>query len=48
VVDIGTIIEQKENRKGKGASMTDFIRDLAAFASMAMFVTTFSVILFGI
>jgi hypothetical protein len=45
---MGTIIEQNENIIGKGATMTDFLRDLAAFTSMAMFVATFSVILFGI
>jgi len=28
--------------------MTDFLRDLAAFTSVAMFVASFSVILFGI
>jgi hypothetical protein len=41
-------MEQSENIKGKEATMTDFLRDLAAFASMAMFVACFSVILFGI
>lgn len=41
-------MEQNRNIKGKGATMTDFFRDLAAFASMAMFVASFSVILFGI
>ena len=46
-VDIGTIIEQNRNIKGKGATMTDFLRDLAAFTSMLMFVASFSVILFG-
>ncbi|MFB9791195.1 hypothetical protein [Shinella granuli] len=43
-----TKIEQNGNIKGKGATMTDFLRDLAAFTSMAMFVASFSVILFGI
>jgi hypothetical protein len=43
-----TRIEQSDNIKGKGDTMTDFLRDLAAFTSMAMFVATFSVILFGI
>jgi hypothetical protein len=47
-VDMRTIIEQNKNIKGKGATMTDFLRDLAAFTSMAMFVASFSVILFGI
>lgn len=28
--------------------MTDFIRDLAAFASVAMFVASVSVIMFGL
>jgi len=27
--------------------MTDFLRDLAAFTSMAMFVASFSMIIFG-
>ncbi|GAA4180995.1 hypothetical protein GCM10023069_56510 [Shinella granuli] len=47
-VDMRTKIEQNGNIKGKGATMTDFLRDLAAFTSMAMFVASFSVILFGI
>jgi len=41
-------MEQIKNIKGKEAEMTDFLRDLAAFTSMAMFVASFSVILFGI
>jgi hypothetical protein len=43
-----TIMEQNRNIKGKGATMTDFLRDFAAFTSMALFVASFSVILFGI
>jgi len=43
-----TRVEQNKNIKGKGDTMTDFLRDLAAFATMAMFVASFSVILFGI
>jgi hypothetical protein len=47
-VDMRTIIEQNKNIKGKGATMTDFLRELAAFTSMAIFFASFSVILFGI
>jgi hypothetical protein len=43
-----TIIEQNKNIKGKGATMTDFLRDFAAFTSIALFVASFSVLLFGI
>ncbi len=43
-----TRVEQNKNINGKGDTMTDFLRDLAAFTTMAMFVASFSVILFGI
>ncbi len=43
-----TIVEQNENITEKEHEMTDFLRDLAAFASIAMFVASFSVLVVGI
>jgi hypothetical protein len=44
-LDGGTKKEHKENTREQEAQMADFMRDLAAFTSMIMFVTTVSAIM---
>jgi len=43
-VDNRTIAEQIENIREQESQMTDMIRDIAAFTSIAMFVASFSLI----
>ncbi|MDK1376204.1 MULTISPECIES: hypothetical protein [unclassified Sinorhizobium] len=48
MLDYGTKKEQKKNNSGKEPIMTDFVRDLAAFASMSLFIASISVIALGL
>jgi hypothetical protein len=48
VVDDGTFIEHKENISEQEAQMTDFLRDMAAFTSMVMFVASLAVLMISL
>jgi hypothetical protein len=43
-IDNRTIAEQNRNIKAQESQMTDMIRDIAAFTSIAMFIASFSLI----
>jgi hypothetical protein len=43
-VDNRTIAEQIRNIRAQESQMTDMIRDIAAFTSIAMFIASFSLI----
>jgi hypothetical protein len=43
-VDNGTRAEQNKNIRAQESQMTDMIRDIAAFTSIAMFIASFSLI----
>ncbi|MBL0371263.1 hypothetical protein JJB09_04405 [Rhizobium sp. KVB221] len=45
IVDTRTIIEHKKNIREQEAQMTDFLRDMAAFTSVVMFVASFAVLM---
>ncbi|PTM90178.1 hypothetical protein [Mycoplana dimorpha] len=47
MLDERTKIEQNKNITGKEPTMTEFMRDLAAFASITMFVASLSVLALG-
>jgi hypothetical protein len=47
-VDIGTLIEHKKNITRQEASMTDFIRDMAAFTSVVVFVASCALVMMSI
>ncbi|MBW8283674.1 MAG: hypothetical protein K0M55_08725 [Rhizobium sp.] len=47
-VDIETKEEQYRNITGKERAMTDILRDVAAFASISMFVASLSVIMLAL
>jgi len=45
VVDNRTKDKHKQNRAERGAIMSDFLRDMAAFTSVVMFVASFAVLM---
>jgi hypothetical protein len=44
-VDFGTLIEHKRNITEQEAEMSEFLRDMAAFTSVVMFVASFAVVM---
>jgi len=48
IVDNGTLIEHNKNIKEMEAQMTDFLRDMAAFTSVVMFVASFAVVMMSL